>query len=140
MKQAQELGIIRKYGSIQEYKKALNGKLSGKHFYTNGIIDKKFSDTDIIPEGFYRGRSNGCGAFTTGRIAVNNGSNCKFIFPGDPIPDGYVLGQLKHSEDHNKKISEALTGKVREEDHCLALSKSHKTLSYKNKIEQTCLD
>ena len=29
-----------------------------KHFYTNGVENKKFYDTDVISEGWHRGRTN----------------------------------------------------------------------------------
>jgi hypothetical protein len=33
-----------------------NRKL-GYHWYTDGVHNKKFSDTDTIPEGFYKGKT-----------------------------------------------------------------------------------
>lgn len=111
-----------------------------KHFYTNGIIDRKFSECDEIPDGFRRGRTNGCVAFTTGLIAINNGEICKFIEPDKPIPDGFVRGQLKHSAEHNRKISLALKGKERSPEHCKNLSISHQSESYKNQIKSTLLE
>ena len=31
----------------------------------------------------------------TGKITINNGTNNKFIYKDDPIPDGWVKGMLK---------------------------------------------
>ena len=43
-----------------------------KHWYTNSIIDKKFYDTDTIPKGFIKGRTN-YGSFTKGTRWITNG-------------------------------------------------------------------
>ena len=129
--------LIKKYGSVEAYKESLNRKLAGKHFYTNGIVDIKLSDDEDVPDGFYRGRTNGCGCSTIGKVAINDGKITKFIEPEEAIPEGFTIGSKKHSKVHNKKISQALTGKERSKSHCINLSKSHKTESYKNKIKST---
>lgn len=78
--------IIEKYGSIEAYQEHLHKKLSGKHFYTNGIEDKKFADDEDIPEGWYRGRTN-YGKGTNGYIWINNGKEQKLTSPDKSIPD-----------------------------------------------------
>ena len=113
---------------------------SKKHFYTNGVIDRKFSDDDIIPEGFRRGRTNGCRAFTKGLVAINNGKVCRFVAPDAPLPEGFVRGQMKHTSQHNQKISAALKGKERSVQHCLSLSLSHKQDSYKQRMTNTLIE
>ena len=43
--------------------------MSAKHFYTNGYEDRKFTDDEEIPEGWYRGRTN-YGKGTKGYMAL----------------------------------------------------------------------
>ncbi len=109
-----------------------------KHWYTNGIIDKKFYDTDTIPEGFIRGRTN-YGSFTKGTKWITNGMVQKCIKASEPLPDGFRYGKLPDSEEHKQNLSKALKGRVFTEDWCNNISKGHKTTKYKQKVEQTCL-
>lgn len=137
MKEAQLKGIIRIYGSIENYKEHLHKKLS-KHFYTNGIIDRKFYDGEEIPEGFRPGRSHGRND-TTGSRWITNGIE-EHLFYGDVPPEGYHFGKLPQSDSHRKRISKALTGKERSAEHCKNLSISHKTETYKKKIAKTNME
>ncbi len=54
---------------------------------TNGTIEKMIYKTDILPDGFYRGR------ITTGKIRVNNGT-IEILTSEDNIPEGFVKGRL----------------------------------------------
>ena len=77
--------------------------------YSDGNIEKYFSDTDIIPSEFYPVKI----------IYINDGINNKRWYSNKEIPDGYVIGKLPlsrnwnvsqhkhHSEETKKKISEA---------------------------------
>lgn len=111
-----------------------------KHFYTNGVIDRKFADGDVIPAGFYRGRTNGCNGFGHGRIAINDGVNTKYIKKDADIPVGYSVGALPKSDEHKRKISKALAGRTFSTEHCRHISESHQTDAYKNKITNTLLE
>lgn len=131
-----EKTIIEKYGSLEAYQEYLHKKLSGKHFYTNGIEDKKFADDEDIPEGWYKGRTN-CGKGTGGYIWVNNGKEQKLVNPNIPMPEGYVIGGLPYTEEHKQNLSKSLKGKKRTEEQCKRISESHKTEEYKKKINAT---
>ena len=66
--------------------------ITGKKIYNNGIVNKYFSDKDIIPEGFTAGTTYG-GAFNLGRKMYNNGIENKF-FKENEVPEGWVPGKL----------------------------------------------
>lgn len=138
MKESQYQGIIKKYGSIEQYKEVLHSKLS-KHFYTNGIIDKKFSDDEDIPEGFYPGRTNGVKkeGFTKGTKWINNGYEEILIKVDELLPNGYAYGKLPQTKEHKENISKSLKGKIKSKSHCKHLSESHLTNVYKSKITKT---
>lgn len=132
-------GIIKNYDSIESYKEYLHTKLS-KHYYTDGVIDRKFSDDEDIPEGFYLGRTNGVKkeGFTKGTKWINNGIEEKLIYD-DILPEGYSFGKLPQTQEHKNKIRDSLRGKLKSEEHCKHLSESHKTLNYLKNYERTCL-
>lgn len=109
-----------------------------KHWYTNGSIDKKFYDTDIIPDGFVKGRTN-YGSFTKGTKWITDGKVQKCIKASEPLPNGFRYGKLPDSESHKRNLSKALKGRIFTEEWCNNISKGHKTAEYKQKIEQTCL-
>lgn len=110
-----------------------------KHWYTNGSIDKKFYDTDTIPEGFIKGRTN-YGSFTKGTKWITNGAVQKCIKASEPLPNGFRYGKLPDSITHKQNLSKALKGRVFTEEWCNNISKGHKTAEYKQKVEQTCLE
>ena len=110
--------------------------MSNKHFYTNGIIDRKFSDDEIIPEGWYRGRTN-CGKSTKGYIWINDGVNRKFILETSEIPEGWKKGNIKFTDEHKQNLSKSLKGKKRTEEQRKRISESHKTEEYKTKINES---
>lgn len=138
MGQIPEKTLLEKYGSLEAYKEMLHNKMSGKHFYTNGIEDKKFADGEEIPEGWYKGRTN-CGKGTKGYFFINNGEEQTQIAENTPIPEGWIKGALKFTDEHKQKISSALKGKTKTEEHILHLKESHNTESYKEKIKNTCI-
>lgn len=111
-----------------------NGQLGGvygKHFsssynpskhmiyITNGIIDKKIMPEDKIPEGFYRGRTNGIPKITThseeslqkmreagklrigsknsqfGSIWITNGIENKKVKKDSIVPEGWYKGRTQ---------------------------------------------
>lgn len=131
-----EKSVIEKYGSIENYKKELHDRLSGKHYYTNGIEDRKFSDNEEIPEGFYKGRTN-AGKGTKGYFFINNGEKQTQIKSESSIPEGWVKGALPLTETHKQRISIALKKYIKTDAHRMALSISHRTESYRIKIQQT---
>lgn len=134
-----EKTIIEKYGSLEAYQEYLHKKLSGKHFYTNGIEDKKFSDDEDIPEGWYRGRTNS-GKGTSGYIWINNGKEQKLINPNIPMPEGYIIGGLPYTEEHKQNLSKSLKGKKRTEEQKKRIKESHNTEEYKEHLKNTMLD
>ena len=133
-----EYTIIKKYGSIENYKEYLHKKLSGKHYYTNGVEDRKFSDDEEIPEGWWRGRTNS-GKGTKGYFFINNGDVQTQVECEEDIPDGYVKGALPFTEQHRQRISESLKSYTRTEEHNENLRKSHLTETYKENIKRTNL-
>lgn len=64
---------------------------SKKHWYTDGISDIVIYDGDLIPEGFYRGRTNNIRS-TTGTRWITNGTITKLLHPGELLPDGFEYG------------------------------------------------
>lgn len=109
-----------------------------KHWYTNGKDDKCLYDTDIIPSGYYRGRTN-YGSFTKGTKWITDGKVQKCLKASEPLPKGFRYGKLPDTDEHKKNLSKALKGRVFTKEWCSNISKGHKTLEYKQKIEQTCL-
>lgn len=81
-----------------------------KHWYANGIIDKKFYDTDTIPKGFIKGRTN-YDSFTKGTRWITNGVVQKCIKASEPLPDGFRYGKLPDSKVHKQNLSKALKGR-----------------------------
>ena len=81
-----------------------------KHWYTNGIIDKKFYDTDTIPKGFIKDRTN-YGSFTKGTRWITNGVVQKCIKASEPLPDGFRYGKLPDSKVHKQNLFKALKGR-----------------------------
>lgn len=130
--------IIDKYGSEENYKKHVSKALSGKHFYTNGIEDRKFADDEEIPEGWVKGRTN-FGKGTSNYIWINNGIDRKFISKDQEIPEGWVKGNLKFTEEHKQNLSKALRGKTRTEEQKERIKKAHNTNTYKENIKQSRL-
>lgn len=133
-----EKTIIEKYGSLEAYQEYLHKKLSGKHFYTNGIEDKKFADDEDIPEGWYKGRTN-CGKGTGGYIWINNGKEQKLINPNIPIPEGYVIGGLPYTKEHKQSLSKSLKGKKRTEEQKKRIKEAHNTEEYKEHLKNAML-
>lgn len=133
-----EKTIIEKYGSLEAYQEYLHKKLSGKHFYTNGIEDRKFADDEDIPEGWYRGRTN-CGKGTTNYYWINNGKKQKLISPNVEIPEGWIKGILPLSDEYRQKLSKSLKGKKRTEEQRKVIKESHNTEEYKANIQKTLL-
>lgn len=81
-------------------------KRIGKHIYNNGIIEKRFSDDEFIPDNFVRGRLK--------RIRENCAQHCNLpknyrwynngvveIY-ADKCPDSFVAGRLKK---HANKVN-----------------------------------
>ena len=134
-----EKTIIEKYGSLEAYKEYLHKKVSGKHYYTNGIEDKKFADDEDIPEGWYKGRTNH-GKGTIGYRWINNGIEKKFISPNADIPEGWIEGNLPFSEEHKQNLSKSLKGKKRTEEQCQRIKEAHNTEEYKLNIQKTLLE
>lgn len=130
--------IMEQYGSEEEYKRQLSKKLSGKHFYTNGIEDKKFGDDEIIPEGWWKGRTN-CGKGTKGYIFINNGKEQTQIPQSQAIPDGWVKGALPFTSEHKEKISAALKQYTKTDEHRKNISINHKSEEYKQKVANTLM-
>lgn len=112
--------------------------MSAKHFYTNGYEDRKFTDDEEIPEGWYRGRTN-YGKGTKGYIWINNGIDRKYILSTEKIPEGWVRGTLKFTETHKQNLSKSLKGKTRTEEQKERIRESHNTEEYKEKIKLTRL-
>lgn len=131
-----EKTIIEKYGSLEAYQEYLHKKLSGKHFYTNGIEDRKFADDEDIPEGWYRGRTNS-GKGTTGYRWINNGKDKKLIPPNANIPKGWIEGNLSFSEEHKQNLSKSLKGKKRTEEQRKRIKDAHNTDEYKENMKNT---
>lgn len=130
--------VIEKYGSEEAYKEYIHKKLSGKHFYTNGVEDRKFADDEEIPEGWYKGRTN-YGKGTKDTKWITNGEIQRCLKNSDSLPDGFRYGKLPHNDVHKKNLSKALKGRVFTKEWCENISNSHKTVEYKHKIESTCL-
>lgn len=131
--------IVKKYGSIENYKLSISKKLSGKHFWTNGEIDRKFYDYEQPPEGWWKGRTN-CGKGTKGYFFINNGKEQTQIPNSSEIPDGWVKGALPNTDEQNLKIAKALKNYIKTEEHCKNLSLSHQTKEYDEKIRKTNLE
>lgn len=131
--------MIRLYGSVQAYKEHIHKQLSGKHYYTNGVEDKKFGDDEEIPEGWWKGRTN-CGKGTKGSFFINNGVKQTLVYNESEIPEGWVKGGLPFTEEHKKNLSNSLTGKKRTLEQCKNIKQAHQTQEYKNKIKQINLE
>lgn len=77
--------------------------------YSNGVVEKYFSNEDVIPEEFKEIKI----------IYINDGVNNKRWFSNKEIPEGFVVGKLPlsrnwdeskhkhHSEETKKKISDS---------------------------------
>lgn len=50
-----------------------------------------------------------------------------------------MRGQIKHTAEHNQKISKAPKGRERSAEHCMSLSLSHQQESYKQRITATLM-
>ena len=82
--------------------------VKGSKLYSNGVIEKYFNSTDIIPTEFKEVKI----------IYINDGINNKRWYSNKELPEGYILGKLPlsrnwaeeqhkhHSEETKKKISE----------------------------------
>lgn len=110
-----------------------------KHWYTNGVIDKTLKDTDDIPEGFYRGRTN-YGPGTINTRWITNGEKQLLIRKDEELPEGFRYGKLPDTDEHKANLSKALKGRQFTSEWCKNISKSHLTESYRQKIESTCLE
>ena len=107
------------------------------HWYTNGVVDHQIVENEIVPEGFRRGRTF-YGKGTSGYIGINNGEIETYLRPGEKMPEGFNIGWLSQTEAHKAKISKKLKEYVKTEEHCKAISESHKTDKYFEKIKATC--
>lgn len=66
---------------------------SGKELYNNGIEQKYFVATDVIPEGWIKGAIRGSVISNTkGKIAYNNGIKHIYLNEGELPPEGFVPG------------------------------------------------
>ena len=65
---------------------------TGKKIYTNGAVNKYFSENDSIPEGFVLGSTYDY-TFNLGCKMYNNGTENRF-FKENEAPEGWALGKL----------------------------------------------
>lgn len=71
----------------------LPSKSKGQLIYVNNGIDTIKVRPDEIPEGYVKG----CLCCSKNCKLINNGKIQKYIKIGDPLPDGFVYGTIKHS-------------------------------------------
>ena len=70
-----------------------------KKVYNNGVINKYFSDEDIIPEGFILGKLLKHSPVTTkGKKWYNNGKENLFLNPDEEVPEGFKPGKLQKTK------------------------------------------
>lgn len=131
--------IIHIYGSEEVYKEYIHQKLSGKHFWTNGVDDRKFSDDETPPDGWWRGRTHS-GRGTRGYVFINDGTHQTQIPKDSKIPEGYKLGALSFTKEHKQGISKALKQHKRSDEHAKHLYDAHQTEEYKNRLRETNLE
>ena len=81
----------------------------GKFWMNNGIINKRFSSSDVIPKEWNLGmiervpkipqtpkvKIPRIGSHNKGKIWINNGINQMSQLPEDPIPEGWSRGMIK---------------------------------------------
>lgn len=109
------------------------------HFYTNGVIDRKFKDGDEIPSDFHRGRTNGCHGSTFNTRWATDGNTDILLQPNEPLPAGFHYGKKHFTAEHKQKISNALKQYEKTPEHCKHLSESHLTETYRQNIQNTLL-
>lgn len=106
-----------RYHKVQEV-------ISQKRWITNGVESLYIDKTAPIPNGYYPGRKIAWSdearsrnkarwqnmtpeeravrtakcASVKGKVWINNGVECKYHPKNQPLPDGYVLGRLKHKK------------------------------------------
>lgn len=108
--------------------------ISKYSWYTNGTDNKYLLPTDIIPSGYYKGRTRArasvekgiatvlgrspeekarmakiYGEDTSNRRWVTNGVDDKYIYKNSPIPSGYRLGRSKVGKNHKVKSVERIS-------------------------------
>jgi len=73
----------------------LHGNNYGKHFITNGTINKMVTKDYKVPEGWYVGVSNNKNKHNVGKMWVSNGVEEKMILKDTPLLEGWKKGRLK---------------------------------------------
>lgn len=97
--------LTKQKNKIAQMEKKIKDNIPNRNelmWINNGIINKKIRKTDMIPDGFNRGKIKGrkqkvkrLKGSTTGKIAINNGKEIKFVDKTSIIPDGWIRGILK---------------------------------------------
>jgi len=75
----------------EETKKKKSLASVGTKCYTNGVNQIQCFEHEV-PEGYYPGRLHNC---TGGTKCYTNGISNRFLKENDPIPPGYIRGQVK---------------------------------------------
>jgi hypothetical protein len=88
----------------------LSGNNKGKFWITNGYNNMMIDDSKMIPEGYYRGKTQKENSKTTkGTIFINNGIKTKRIKKNQPIPEGWRKGMLNNKSKPFKYITDGYT-------------------------------
>ena len=79
------------------FKESLNMK-----YYTNGKNEKKFSDSDVIPEGWVLGRLKSP-ITTLNKMWITDGCVEQFIDKNSTLPEGFKKGRLYNQSQINTR-------------------------------------
>ena len=119
---------ISEYHKQGKYKKAQEA-ISNRVWYTNGVDSIYIKKDATVPDGFVPGRTINPEVFTKrkklsdmdeetqkrirfnkgnaarGKKWINNGEIETYVFPQEPLPDGFTYGRLKKEYKNHKVVS-----------------------------------
>jgi len=98
-------------------------RIKGRIHITNGVESKMIYESDGIPEGWWRGRSDsvkkklsesckGHSPSNAGKYSITNGIAVRYISPDETLPQGWSRGGINMSESKKQNIRDKMTGKV----------------------------
>lgn len=72
------------------------GKNKGRHWYTNGVDNMLLYSTDLVPDGYFKGKTQDGKWYT-------NGIKTILVKAADDIPDGFYAGRTLEYKNHKVK-------------------------------------